>query len=192
MDNLEIVEIGKDLTEAEALAAVKDGVELLDLHDVDAILQDDALREKYSDYLPMRTDLYVELDGEEGKFKLGERTWAKKVPLDDGWYKQDEHGFPCGKPSSRSDKDARYLYRRNKWKGLVVRGGGWLDGYYRRYVDCYYRPYNRFGVLGKRVAPEATEENTVEFKSEPEFYAKEESGAKPCTVRVVDDEQDAR
>ncbi len=71
---------------------------------------------------------------------------AMQFPQCNGWYLVDGFGIPTGKEVSSSDKDARYLYRRD---GATVRPVSRWSVFYgvRRYVVCGGRPVNdRLGV----------------------------------------------
>jgi hypothetical protein len=148
---VEILELAKDdpgVKESEAQAFEKADVLLLTNKDVDGLTVKQL--KKYEDYFPLRTGTYVEFDGKKAKITEAGKTVEKEVPTESGWYEQDEFGMPFGKPSSRSNPKARHLYRLNKWKGLVVRWYGRWNDDFRRYVVCFYWPFDRFGVLGKR------------------------------------------
>lgn len=127
----------------------KEGIQFLSNQELDIILQNDKLREKYSPVGPFLTGTHIGLDGENGKFSYYGEEWAAKVPLKDGWYEQDEHGIPTGAKSDFENPKARKLWRVKAFSGLVAR-----DLYLgRRNVLLNGFPLSRFGVLGKRIAP---------------------------------------
>lgn len=70
-------------------------------------------------------------------------------PTKDGWYLTDADGIPIGKEVSDANPDARCLNRLDTYLGLLARGyyNYRYDYYFRRGVDVYVRPSNRFGVL---------------------------------------------
>jgi hypothetical protein len=139
----------KGLTQQEAIdKAKKEGYRLLTNKEFDAISQDKALMEKYKDAIPSWIGINVEYSGTKCKVTVNGETYYKTIPKKDGWYKQDELGLPFGKPSSRDDPDARYLYRTDEYSGLVARGDYGFDFYGgRRNVIGDYLPSGRRGVL---------------------------------------------
>lgn len=82
----------------------------------------------------------------------GEAPTNISIPSTSGWYKTDnEWKFPNGASSDSSDPSARFLFRLNSYSGLLVRLDDFVNG---RYVDAYYGPDNRFGVLAVQDAPQ--------------------------------------
>jgi len=80
--------------------------------------------------------------------KKGAKVRMHQYPREDGWYFVDPiSGIPTGAQVKSSDPNARYLWQRDDeaWIGPLVRWGVNF-GYFRRYVDAYFRPVNRRGV----------------------------------------------
>ncbi len=133
----------------------KKGIRLLTNQELDAILQNDRLREKYYPVSPFLTGTHVDLDGAKCVVKENGDERGCVAPTKDGWYEQDEQGLPFGKPLTDKIKEARYLNRLKKFSGLVARNYNCYD---RQGVVLFDDPYLRFGVLGKRIVKSESKE----------------------------------
>lgn len=89
----------------------------------------------------------------ENVYTPGKSARLIAFPEENGWYHPEkEFGVPNGKASNSDDPAARWIYRRTDmdYTGLLVRRCD-SDGYGRRVVGAYDRPYDgRLGVLGVR------------------------------------------
>jgi len=132
-----------ELTQVEAKAeAQKRGMDILRMREIDSLKQQGILS---PDLYALWTGTGLEYEGTKGKITEDGKTYDCTVPEKDGWYKQDRLGLPLGTPSNSNDPDARYLWRRGKNSGLLVRGDGGFYG--RRDVYAICDDYGRFGVL---------------------------------------------
>ena len=149
MNLLKIATHRDGLTQAEALeAARKRGCRLATNKEIDVVLQDDKLREEYVDCFPCWTGTHLDYDGTDCTVTENGKKTKCSIPKKDGWYEQDKFGLPFGKPSSRGNPKARYLWRWGTHTGLVSRGYYWLGVWVRRYVGADGRPCDGLGVLG--------------------------------------------
>ena len=130
---LEIIPLatyGNGLNMADALAKAKEkGLDLLINLEVDELLNGKEQRWKdFRDCFPCWTGTHIEYDSGAASCKIwndGQKPKVLPLPIDGGWKTTDkEYGLPNGAESSRSNKDARYLWR---WQdragsGLLARG----------------------------------------------------------------------
>lgn len=141
----------KKLTQKEAIEKAKEiGGEILLNKEIDALLNKDYSSELYC----LNTSLFPVWCGDRytydkegnGTIEINGENDKVKFPIRDGWYEQDKYGFPTGKESNVTNKNARYLWRRNEaHTGLVARSYGDFGG--TRDVGCYYYAEFRCGVL---------------------------------------------
>jgi hypothetical protein len=140
----ELAKYNPGVSQVEALKLADDkGLRLINNREADLIMQDSELREKFYDFWPLWTSTKVEMSGTHCKITENGLMVEKEIPAVDGWYEVDEFGLPFGKPSDSSNPDARYLWRKDVYLGLVARG------YYGRFVYANYDDddYLRLGVL---------------------------------------------
>ena len=145
------------MTQEDALKEAKaKGLRLLTNKEMDAILQDKKLYDKYYRFLPCWTGTRVEYKGTECTVIENGKTTKMKIPENDGWYEVNELGLPFGKPSNSENPKARYLWRRSEYSGLVARDwdGYWLDGIRRGvYLVLWGDGVRRLGVLATKAKP---------------------------------------
>ncbi|RPJ56095.1 MAG: hypothetical protein EHM12_10930 [Dehalococcoidia bacterium] len=132
-----IAKLNPGITQAAALAEVeKQGLRLLTNKEADKILMDDGLRKKYYDYWPFWTGTHLEYSGDKCKVTENGKTVELTMPLKNGWYEQEpQFVLPFGAPSNSDNPDARYLWRRDSYTGLLARGYGFVN-YLRDVVAC--------------------------------------------------------
>ncbi|MEK6981311.1 MAG: serine/threonine-protein kinase [Candidatus Micrarchaeota archaeon] len=123
------IQVHKNLNLEQTLALERLDFVILPNSVIDEILQDGALREKYTKLglFPCRTGTWVELDGENCIIKQDGKSKKTKLHIQDGWYKKDNLGIPSGEPTNENDQDARFLWRTKKYVGPLVRGFDWND-----------------------------------------------------------------
>ncbi|MFA5158061.1 MAG: hypothetical protein WC451_02650 [Patescibacteria group bacterium] len=153
--NIEIIKLAtwENRIDYNATIALAENNTLLSIVELNQVVADKSLREKYKDCLPARSGTRIKYKAHAQEAIIKHPDQEEKTiyfPLEDGWYEVGEDGIPNGKPSSESNPKALYLSRwqDRDYVGLVARGyGGFLV---TRVVDCGYCAVCRFGVLGVR------------------------------------------
>lgn len=134
------------MTRQEGLELLKKK-KIIPLIECDKIARNDALRKEYWAFFPMLSGTYIDYTGTDCTITENGKKTKCKIPLENGWYEMNKFGLPFGKPSDSSNPNARYLWRKSSFKGLVVRWGGFFgDG---RGVGCCDFNLYRFGVLAE-------------------------------------------
>jgi len=135
----------KGLTQAEAIAeAKKRKGRILTNKELDDLIQQDILD---PDIFPLWVGTHLEYKRTICKIIENGKIVKCRIPEENNWYEMNRFGLPFGKLSSSKNPKARYLWRKAANSSLVARVyGRWYDGL-RRYVDAYYDPSSRLGVL---------------------------------------------